>query len=103
MLTESSNPTKAKKPSAVAPRTPVIRAVPVPLASKSVSREASPSPVTTAATPIPMMTSRPVTSTMVSTTFVLTDSATPRTLSAASATMKRIATSVGEMSTNSCR
>ncbi len=95
MFTESSNPTNAKKPSAVAPSTPVIRAYPVPPASNSPSREGSPSPFSTAHAPIARMIARPVSSTSVRTTFVFTDSDTPRRFRAASSRMKQIATSVG--------
>ncbi len=95
MLTESSKPTKAKKPSAVAPSTPVIRAKPVPLDSNSTSREGSPPPVSTAYAPMPRMTARPLSSTRVRTTFILTDSATPRRLTAARISTKATAIRVG--------
>lgn len=101
MFTESSNPTKAKKPSAVAPSTLVISANPVPPASNSPSREGSPPPDSTAYAPIPMITSRPLSSTSVRTTLAFTDSETPRRFSAASARTKATATSDGGTSANS--
>lgn len=95
MLTESSKPTNAKKPSAVAPSTPVSRAYPVPPVSIWVSREGSPSPLNTAYAPIARITASPLTSTRVRTTFAFTDSATPRRLIAARARTNRIAIRVG--------
>lgn len=93
MLTESSNPTMAKKASEVA----VVTAMKTPLSSgvsKTVTREKSALPCDMAKTATKMTSSRPDSSMQVSTTFALTLSPTPRTLTAATSSMKPIAITV---------
>ena len=82
MLTESSKPTSAKKPSAVAP---VIarKTLLSPSVSKMTAREKSASPWKTAMKPTTRTRSRPVSSTHVRNTLNQTPSLTPRRLIAA--------------------
>ncbi len=87
MFTESSNPTIAKNASDVA----AVMAKNVLLSlglSKTVTREKSALPWVTAHRPMKMMSSRPDSSTRVSTTLALTLSPTPRKLTAATSAMK---------------
>ena len=86
MLTESSKPTIAKNASDVA----AVTAKKTPRSSelsKTTTREKSALPWVTAHRPTKMISSRPDSSTMVSTTLALTLSPTPRKLTAATRTM----------------
>ncbi len=92
MLTESSKPTMAKKASVVAAITGQ-KTPPLSGAANVQARETSPWPPAIAQKPMPMMISRPVSSTTVRTTFILTLSPTPRKLMAATRAMKPTAIS----------
>ena len=87
MFTESSKPTIAKKASVVAAITGQNRPC-SPALLKSNARPKSPCPPMSAAAPIMMMISRPVSSMQVSTTFAFTLSPTPRRLISPSSTIK---------------
>ena len=93
MLTESSKPTIAKNASDVAAVT--ARKVPLSLGlSKTTTREKSALPWVTAYMPMKMISRRPESSTIVSTTLALTLSLTPRKLIAATRVMKPRAMSI---------
>ena len=87
MLTESSNPTMAKKASVVAAITDQ-NAPPIGAVLNCVTRDTSPWPAPIAHRPMTMMISRPVSSTQVSTTLAFTLSPTPRKLTIATSAMK---------------
>ena len=86
MLTESSNPTMAKKASVVAAMTGQ-KALPSTVVLNWVTRDTSPWPRPIAHKPMTMMIRRPVSSTQVRTTFAFTLSPTPRKLTTATAAM----------------
>ena len=93
MLTESSKPTIAKNASDVA----AVTAKKTPRSSelsKTTTREKSALPCVTAYRPMKMMSSRPESSTRVSTTLALTLSPTPRKLTIATRAMKPRASSI---------
>ena len=93
MLTESSKPTMAKNASEVA----AVTAKKTPRSSelsKTTTREKSALPWVTAHRPTKMISSRPDSSTMVSTTLALTLSPTPRKFTAATRAMKPSAMSI---------
>ena len=93
MLTESSKPTIAKKASDVA--AVIARNVLLSLGlSKTMTREKSALPWVTAYMPMKMISSRPDSSTSVSTTLALTLSPTPRKLMAATSAMNPSASSM---------
>ena len=87
MLTESSNPTIAKKASVVAAITGQ-NMPPSGAALNCMTRETSPWPIPIAHRPMKMTISNPVSSTQVSTTLAFTLSPTPRKLTAAQTAMK---------------
>ena len=93
MLTESSKPTMAKNASDVAAVTAkkTLRSSEL---SKTTTREKSALPWVTAHRPMKMMSRRPDSSTMVSTTLALTLSPTPRKFTAATRAMNPSATSI---------
>ena len=95
MLTESSNPTIAKKASDVAVVT-AKKALLSPGDSKTMVRDQSPLPPKIAQKPTMMTSSSPDSSTRVSTTLALTLSPTPRRLTAATSSMN--ATAIPRMS-----
>ena len=96
MLTESSNPTMAKKASVVAAITGQ-NTLPSAAVLNCMTRDTSPCPCPIAHRPMKMMISRPVSSTQVRTTFAFTLSPTPRKLIAATAAMNSSPTIVMPM------
>ena len=93
MLTESSNPTIAKKASVVAAITGQKKLVPL-TDEKSKARETSPFPAPIASNPTMITIRSPDNSTQVSTTFSFTLSPTPRKLTAATRPINASATIV---------